>query len=56
MQVALAVVYCLFAAGVVFGYAAIKPVLVKDGAYREYCSEEAEMGDPGKTCYEQEIR
>ncbi|KAK3173810.1 hypothetical protein OEA41_007142 [Lepraria neglecta] len=56
LQVALAVVYCLFAAGVVFGYAAIKPVLVKEGVYRDYCSEEAEMGDPEKTCYEQEIR
>jgi len=27
-QVAVACVYCLFAAGVVFGYAAIKPVLI----------------------------
>lgn len=31
--------YCLFAAGIVFGYAAIKPVLKKEGAYRDVCRE-----------------
>lgn len=30
-------IYCLFAAGVVFGYAAIKPILKKTGAYQEIC-------------------
>ena len=29
--------YCLFAAGIVFGYAAIKPVLIQEGAYRDSC-------------------
>ncbi|KAK4186464.1 major facilitator superfamily domain-containing protein [Podospora australis] len=38
LQVAAAVVYCLFAAGIVFGYAAIKPVLKSEGAYRDVCS------------------
>lgn len=38
VQVSVTVIYCLFAAGVVFGYAAIKPVLKKEGAYRDYCS------------------
>ena len=37
-----------------FGYAAFKPVLVKEGVYRDYCDEE-ERDLPG-TCYEQEIR
>ena len=37
MQIAAAVLYCLFAAGIVFGYAAIKPVLVSEGAYRDAC-------------------
>lgn len=54
-QVAVAVVYCLFSAGVIFGYAALKPVLIHEGVYSQYCSsEEAETLD--KTCYEQEIR
>jgi MFS family permease len=45
------VVYCLFAAGVVFGYAAIKPVLKKEGAYRDVCSDPA-GGVSEDTCVE----
>lgn len=37
VQIAAAVIYCLFAAGIVFGYAALKPVLKDEGAYSEYC-------------------
>ena len=55
VQVVIAVIYCLFAAGIVFGYAAFKPVLVRDGVYRELCTEE-DPGESGRTCYEQEIR
>ncbi|SLM41179.1 major facilitator superfamily transporter protein [Lasallia pustulata] len=55
LQVILAVIYCLFAAGIVFGYAAIKPVLVKEGVYSDRCSsEESDIGEG--TCYEQELR
>ncbi|OIW34399.1 MFS general substrate transporter [Coniochaeta ligniaria NRRL 30616] len=39
LQVGVTVLYCLFAAGIVFGYAAIKPVLKKEGAYRDVCRE-----------------
>ncbi|CAK7222215.1 hypothetical protein SEUCBS140593_004822 [Sporothrix eucalyptigena] len=38
-QVFATVLYCLVAAGIVFGYAAIKPVLKEEGAYREVCKE-----------------
>ena len=48
-------VYCLLAAGVVFGYAAIKPVLVEEGVYRDQCTKE-ELEDNIPTCYGQEIR
>lgn len=52
LQVATAVLYCLLAAGVVFGYAALKPVLVAEGVYREYCTpKEIEKGY--KVCYQQ---
>lgn len=55
VQVGVATVYCLLAAGVVFGYAALKPVMIKEGVYRELCSEkEVEKGV--HVCYEQEIR
>jgi MFS family permease len=51
----MAVIYCLFAAGIVFGYAAIKPVLIKEEVYRGYCTKE-ELEEGVRTCYEQEIR
>ena len=56
-QVCAAVVYCLFSAGVVFGYAALKPVLVEEGVYSETCGDNSEGGhsSPGR-CYEQELK
>ncbi|KAK1908927.1 hypothetical protein P3342_006807 [Pyrenophora teres f. teres] len=45
LQVFFAVIYCLFAAGVVFGYAAIKPVLLEEGTRKDV-----------HVCYEQELR
>lgn len=45
VQVILAVSWCLLAAGTVFGFAALKPILVSEGIYREACSrEELEKG------------
>lgn len=38
VQVVVTVIYCLFAAGVVFGYAALKPVLKREGAYHDVCN------------------
>ncbi|KAK3072329.1 hypothetical protein LTR53_007022 [Teratosphaeriaceae sp. CCFEE 6253] len=55
LQVAVAVVYCLLAAGVVFGYAAIKPVLVEEGVYRDKCTQD-ELDEGMWVCYEQELR
>lgn len=55
LQVGIAVVYCLLAAGVVFGYAAIKPVLVDNGVYRDRCTKQ-ELEDGVWVCYEQELR
>ncbi|EKD11887.1 uncharacterized protein L3040_009030 [Drepanopeziza brunnea f. sp. 'multigermtubi'] len=54
LQVTIAVVYCLFAAGIVFGYAALKPVLIREGIYRERCTQD-ELDRDVRTCYEQEI-
>ncbi|TKA56567.1 hypothetical protein B0A49_11993, partial [Cryomyces minteri] len=55
VQVAVAVVYCLLAAGIVFGYAAIKPVLISEGVYRNLCTRE-ELEQGVRVCYAQEIR
>lgn len=55
VQVIVAVIYCLFAAGIVFGYAAIKPVLIREKVYRNLCTKE-ELDKNVRTCYDQEIR
>ncbi|KAI9836314.1 MAG: hypothetical protein M1837_003421 [Sclerophora amabilis] len=53
-QVLVAVIYCLLGAGIVFGYAAIKPVLIEEGVYRDQCTqEEVERGV--RTCFQQEL-
>ena len=58
IQVIVAVIYCLFSAGVVFGYAAIKPVFIEEGVYGQYCDESEYLleSDQKATCYGQEIR
>jgi multisubunit Na+/H+ antiporter MnhC subunit len=55
LQVCLAVIYCLFAAGVVFGYAAIKPVLIDEGVFDNLCTKQ-ELKDGTSPCYKQELR
>ncbi|CEP60199.1 Fmp42p LALA0_S01e05248g [Lachancea lanzarotensis] len=37
IQVICAIFWCLFAAGIVFGFAALKPVLIAQGVYSELC-------------------
>ncbi|OQD62491.1 hypothetical protein PENPOL_c012G06977 [Penicillium polonicum] len=54
-QVCTAVVYCFLAAGVVFGFAALKPVLIREKVYRNLCSQ-AELEEDVDVCYGQEIR
>lgn len=56
VQVGFAVLYCLLSAGIVFGYAAIKPVLIAEGIYRSECTKQ-ELEDPTlRVCYKQELR
>lgn len=55
LQVGLAIIYCLFAAGIVFGYAAIKPVLIDQGVYHELCTKQ-ELDEGTNPCYRQEIK
>ncbi|RPA87795.1 MFS general substrate transporter [Ascobolus immersus RN42] len=55
LQVACAVVFCLFAAGPVFGYAALKPVLIEEEVYRDQCTPE-EIHDKVRVCTGQELR
>ncbi|RPB23156.1 MFS general substrate transporter [Terfezia boudieri ATCC MYA-4762] len=55
LQVVTSVIYCLLGAGVVFGYAALKPVLIEEGVYKEYCTEK-ELDKGVRVCFEQELR
>ncbi|KAJ5389079.1 Protein FMP42 [Penicillium cataractarum] len=55
VQVCLAVIYCFLAAGVVFGFAALKPVLIKEHVYRNLCSRE-ELDNEVAVCNGQEIK
>lgn len=48
-------IYCLFSAGIVFGFAAIKPVFIQEGVYRDRCTKK-ELEDNVEVCYNQELR
>jgi MFS family permease len=53
VQVFATVIYCLFAAGIVFGYAALKPVLKQEGAYQDVCGADSGASpDDVDTCVE----
>ncbi|KAH8815230.1 MFS transporter-like protein Fmp42 [Xylogone sp. PMI_703] len=54
IQVALAVIYCLASAGIVFGYAALKPILIHEEVYRDFCTED-ELDQDVRVCFQQEI-
>lgn len=55
LQILSAVIYCLLSAGVVFGYAAIKPVLIAEGVYRDKCTP-AEIERGAQVCHLQEMK
>lgn len=46
---------CWFASGIVFGFAALKPVLIEEGVYRSLCTDE-ELRDGVDVCHEQDLK
>lgn len=54
-QVCIAVLSCFLASGIIFGFAAIKPILVKEGVYQNLCSP-GELDQGVSVCYGQDIR
>jgi hypothetical protein len=54
-QVCFTVLACWLASGIVFGFAALKPVLIDQGVYRELCTAD-ELAEDVEVCYEQELR
>ncbi|KHJ34889.1 putative major facilitator superfamily transporter protein [Erysiphe necator] len=55
IQIAIAVLNCFLSAGIVFGYAALKPILIEEQTYRNYCTRE-ELDQNIRVCVQQEIR
>lgn len=47
--------YCLFAAGIIFGYAALKQVLISENVYRDQCTAK-ELDEDVEVCPAQELR
>ncbi|KAL5340872.1 major facilitator superfamily domain-containing protein [Aspergillus crustosus] len=54
-QVVVTILACWFGSGIIFGYAALKPVLIAQGVYRDLCTPD-DLNDEFDTCYEQELR
>ncbi|KAG8411085.1 hypothetical protein J3458_016196 [Metarhizium acridum] len=56
-QVGLGVTFCFLASGIVFGFAALKPVLIARGVYHELCAK-SNKSSPQRhhTCPEQDLR
>lgn len=54
-QVLAVVLACWFASGIVFGFAALKPILIKEGVYKDLCTQE-ELDEDVEVCYEQDLR
>ncbi|KAL5117998.1 hypothetical protein ACEQ8H_004144 [Pleosporales sp. CAS-2024a] len=54
-QVVATVVACWFASGIVFGFAALKPILIKEGVFRELCTQD-ELDANVEVCLSQDLR
>ncbi|OAL04799.1 MFS general substrate transporter [Phaeosphaeriaceae sp. SRC1lsM3a] len=54
-QVIATVLACWFASGIVFGFAALKPILIKEGVFSNLCTAD-ELAADVEVCFEQDIR
>jgi MFS family permease len=55
VQIVATVLACWFASGIVFGFAALKPILIKEGVFRDLCTPE-ELDASVFVCVEQDLR
>ena len=55
MQVVFTILACWIASGIVFGFAALKPVLIAEGVYRKGCTDN-EAEDEVYVCKQQDLR
>ncbi|ORY16483.1 MFS transporter-like protein Fmp42 [Clohesyomyces aquaticus] len=54
-QVVITVLACWFASGIVFGFAALKPILIREGVFREMCTPD-EIDTGVEVCFDQDLR
>ncbi|KAF2715602.1 MFS general substrate transporter [Pleomassaria siparia CBS 279.74] len=54
-QITVTVLACWFASGIVFGFAALKPILIKEGVFRELCTPD-ELAEGVEVCFDQDLR
>ncbi|KAH7401187.1 major facilitator superfamily domain-containing protein [Pyrenochaeta sp. MPI-SDFR-AT-0127] len=54
-QVIATVLACWFASGIIFGFAALKPILIMEGVFRDLCTQE-ELDGNVEVCFEQDLR
>ncbi|CAI6336574.1 unnamed protein product [Periconia digitata] len=54
-QVAVIILACWFASGIIFGFAALKPILIREGVFRDLCTSQ-ELRDGIEVCFEQDLR
>ncbi|KAF2683769.1 MFS general substrate transporter [Lentithecium fluviatile CBS 122367] len=54
-QVVVTILACWFASGIVFGFAALKPILISEGVFRDLCTSQ-ELVDNVEVCLEQDLR
>jgi len=55
IQVICSIIWCLLGSGVIFGFASLKPILIKEGVYSFLCSPESELPF-GKACDNQDLK
>ncbi|EGV63389.1 hypothetical protein PSN45_004331 [Yamadazyma tenuis] len=55
VQILCSIAWCLMAAGPVFGFAALKPILINEGIYSEHCHFNDKDLESPETCVEQDL-
>ncbi|KAK5961731.1 Fmp42p PWA37_001104 [Arxiozyma heterogenica] len=54
LQITCATIWCLFSSGIIFGFAAFKTILVKDGVCSDYCL--SNLTQHNDVCIEQDLK
>ena len=56
IQVICSIIWCLLGSGIIFGFASLKPILIKEGVYSSLCDTEDPDLPFGKACDSQDLK